>query len=127
MPPLADILVAVLLVSSGVLVLVAALGLWRLPDFFLRMHAPALASTLGAWIVTLASIVHFSTRGAGLSLHVWLIIIVLSISAPVTTIVLARAALFRRRQAGDPLPAPLQRRRWPRDHTPPGKPRRTHP
>lgn len=111
MPPLADILVAVLLVSSGVLVLVAALGLWRLPDFFLRMHAPALASTLGAWIVTLASIVHFSTRGVGLSLHVWLIIIVLSISAPVTTIVLARAALFRRRQAGDPLPAPLQRRR----------------
>ena len=66
MPALADILVAVLLVSSGVLVLVAALGLWRLPDFFLRMHAPALASTLGAWIVTLASIVHFSTRGAGL-------------------------------------------------------------
>jgi multicomponent K+:H+ antiporter subunit F len=45
-------------------VLVAALGLWRLPDFFLRMHAPALASTLAAWIVTLASIVHFSARGA---------------------------------------------------------------
>ena len=111
MPPLADILVAVLLVSSGVLVLVAALGLWKLPDFFSRMHAPALASTISAWTVTLASILHFSTHGAGLSLHVWLIIIVLSISAPVTTIVLARAALFRRRQAGDPLPAPLQRRR----------------
>lgn len=111
MPALADILVAALLVCSGVVVLVAALGLWRLPDFFLRMHAPALASTLGAWIVTLASIVHFSTRGAGLSLHVWLIIIVLSISAPVTTIVLARAALFRRRQAGDALPGPLQQRR----------------
>lgn len=111
MPPIADILVAALLVCSGVVVLVAALGLWRLPDFFLRMHAPALASTLGAWIVTLASIVHFSTRGTGLSLHVWLIIIVLSISAPVTTIVLARAALFRRRQAGDALPGPLQQRR----------------
>lgn len=106
-----ELAVAVLLLASGGLVLLAALGLWRLPDFFARMHAPALASTLGAWIVTLASIVHFSTRGAGLSLHVWLIIIVLSISAPVTTIVLARAALFRRRQAGDPLPAPLQRRR----------------
>lgn len=111
MPALADILVAALLMCSGVVVLVAALGLWRLPDFFLRMHAPALASTLGAWIVTLASILHFSTRGAGLSLHVWLIIIVLSISAPVTTIVLARAALFRRRQAGDALPGPLQPRR----------------
>lgn len=111
MPGWAEIVVALLLLGSGVLVLVAALGLWRLPDFFLRMHAPALASTLAAWIVTLASIVHFSSRGAGLALHVWLIIIVLSITAPVTTIVLARAALFRRRQAGDPLPAPLQRQR----------------
>ncbi len=111
MPALAEIVVAVLLVGSGIVVLVAALGLWRLPDFFLRMHAPALASTLAAWVVTLASIVHFSARGGGLSLHVWLIIIVLSITAPVTTVVLARAALFRRRLAGDDVPAPLQPRR----------------
>ena len=107
MPPLAEIAVALLLLASGAVVLVAALGLVRLADFFARMHAPALASTLAAWIVTLASIVHFSTRGGGLSLHVWLVIIVLSITAPVTTIVLARAALFRRRQAGDALPPPL--------------------
>ena len=107
MPPISELVVALLLLASGIVVLVAAWGLWRLPDFFLRMHAPALASTLGAWIVTLASIVHFSTRGGGLALHVWLIIIVLSITAPVTTVVLARAALFRRRQAGDPLPPPL--------------------
>lgn len=105
--PWSEVLVALLLLGSGLVVLVAALGLWRLPDFFLRMHAPALASTLAAWIVTLASIVHFSTRGEGLALHGWLVIIVLSITAPVTTIVLARAALFRRRQARDPLPPPL--------------------
>ena len=111
MPPLTEIIVAGLLLCSGAVVLVAALGLWRLPDFFLRMHAPALASTLAAWIVALASIVHFSARAGGLALHVWLIIIVLSITAPITTIVLARAALFRRRQAGDPLPPPLQQRR----------------
>ena len=110
LPPWPEIIVALLLLASGVLVLVAAGGLLRLPDFFARMHAPALASTLAAWIVTFASILHFSTRGAGLSLHVWLIIIVLSITAPVTTIVLARAALFRRRRAGDPLPPPLRSR-----------------
>jgi multicomponent K+:H+ antiporter subunit G len=103
-----EAIVAALLVFSGIVVLTAGLGLWRLDDFFLRMHAPALASTLGAWIVTLASIVHFSTRGSGLSLHVWLVIIVLSIASPVTAMVLARAALFRRRQAGDPLPPPLR-------------------
>lgn len=111
MPPWSELVVAALLLASGIVVLVAALGLWRLPDFFLRMHAPALASTLAAWIVTLASIVHFSTRGGGLALHVWLIIIVLSITAPVTTVVLARAALFRRRLAGDALPPPLSARR----------------
>ena len=105
--PISEIVVVLLLLASGAVVLAAALGLWRLPDFFARMHAPALASTLAAWIVTLASIVHFSARAGELSLHVWLIIIILSITAPVTTIVLARAALFRRRLAGDELPPPL--------------------
>jgi multicomponent K+:H+ antiporter subunit G len=107
--PFNEIVVAVLLLASGAVVLTAALGLWRLANFFLRMHAPALASTLAAWLVTLASIVHFSARSGELQLHVWLIIIILSITAPVTTVVLARAALFRRRQAGDALPPPLGR------------------
>ena len=103
---MSDLLVALLLLASGCLVLTAALGLWRLPDFFLRMHAPALASTLATWLVALASVIHFSARGPGLSLRVWVIVILLSISAPVTTLVLARAALFRRRQAGDSLTPP---------------------
>ena len=107
LPAWPEIVVALLLLASGGVVLVAAVGLVRLPDFFARMHAPALASTLAAWIVTFASILHFSTRGGGLALRVWLIIIVLSITSPVSTIVLMRAALFRRRQAGDPLPPPL--------------------
>ena len=102
-----DIVVGGLLLASGCLALTAAMGLWRLSNFFLRMHAPALASTLAAWLVTLGSTVHFSVREQGLSLHVWLIIILLSITAPVTTVLLARASLFRRRQAGDSLPPPL--------------------
>lgn len=105
-----DLVVAALLLASGCLALTAALGLWRLPDFFMRMHAPALTSTLAAWLVTAASIVYFSTRGSGLSLQVWVTIVLLSITAPVTTLVLARAALFRRRQAGDPHPGPLSAR-----------------
>lgn len=103
-----EIAVAILLVFSGLLVLAAALGLWRLQDFFLRMHAPALASTLAAWAVSLASVLYFSAHEGHLALHVWLIIIVLSITGPVTTMLLARAALFRRRLAGDELPPPLQ-------------------
>ena len=99
--------VAALLLLSGVAVLTAALGLWRLPDFFQRMHAPALAYTLASWSVTLASIVHFSVGTGRATLHVWLIIILLSISAPLTTVLLARAGLFRGRQQREPLPPPL--------------------
>lgn len=107
MTPIGEMVVSLLLVASGVVVAIAGLGLWRLPDFFTRMHAPALASTLAAWIVTLASIVHFTTHTGTFAAHVWLVIIVLSITAPVTTVVLARAAIFRRRVAGDELPPPL--------------------
>jgi multicomponent K+:H+ antiporter subunit G len=103
----AEIAVAALLLASGALVLTAALGLLRLPDFFQRMHAPSLASTLAAWCVAVASVVHFSLLEERLSLHVLVVNVLLAIAAPVTTVLLARAALFRRRQAGDPLPPPL--------------------
>ncbi len=105
--PLSEIVVAALLLASGAVVLAAALGLLRLPDFFLRMHAPALASTLAAWLVAFASIVHFSARAGEVSLHVWLTIVVLSITAPVTSMVLARAAIFRQRVSGGTVPPPL--------------------
>jgi len=102
-----ELVVSLLLLASGVLALAAAAGLWRLPDFFLRLHAPSLAVTLGSWLVTLASVLAFTTGPTQLSLHVWLVIILLAITAPVTTVLLARAALFRQRRAGDDLPPPL--------------------
>ena len=92
--------VAGLLVSSGLFVVISAIGFLRLPDFFLRMHPPALAYTLGSWSVTLAGILYFSMIEARAVLHPWLIIIMLSITVPVTTVLLARVALFRRRAAG---------------------------
>ena len=95
-----EVVVAMLLVLSGVFVVIAALGFWRLDDFFLRMHPTALAYTFGSWCVTLASILFFSVLEARVLLHPWLIIIILSITVPVTTLLLARVALFRRRVAG---------------------------
>lgn len=90
--------VALLLVASGLLTLTGAIGLVRLQDYFQRMHPPALAYTLGAWCVTLASILYFSVLEQRLVLNPWVIIMLLSITVPITTILLARAALFRRRQ-----------------------------
>src|SRR6478672_7431982 len=90
--------VAALLLTSGALSLIAALGLLRLPDFFQRMHAPALASTLGTWCVALASIVNFSV-GATIDLRGTVVIILLAVTAPITTTLLARATVFRQRSS----------------------------
>jgi multicomponent K+:H+ antiporter subunit G len=99
-PAWAQAIVAVLLVLSGLFVLISAVGLLRLRDFFLRMHPTALAYTFGSWSVSLAGIIYFSMLEGRLRLHPWLVIVLLSISVPVTTLLLARAALFRRRTAG---------------------------
>ena len=104
---IAELVVSALLLASGAAALSAAVGLWRLPNFFLRMHAPGLVYSLASWCVTLASIVYFTAGARQLSLHVWLIIILLAIAAPVTTVLLARAALFRLRQGGEAAPASL--------------------
>ncbi|EXF92795.1 cation:proton antiporter [Pseudomonas fluorescens HK44] len=106
-----EIPVAILLVVSSLFALIGAIGLLRLKDYFQRMHPPALASTLGAWCVALASIIYFSALKSSPVLHAWLIPILLSITMPVTTLLLARAALFRKRMAGDDVPAEVSSRR----------------
>ena len=94
-----EMVVALLLVLSGVFTLAAAVGLVRFKTFFQRMHPPALAFSFAAWCVTLASVVYFSAQDDKLALRSWLIIIFLALTVPVTTILLARTELFRRRTA----------------------------
>jgi multicomponent K+:H+ antiporter subunit G len=101
LPFWAEALTAVLLVLSSLFALTGAMGLLRMKDFF---HPPALASTLGAWCVALASIVYFSALKSSPVVHAWLIPILLAITVPVTTLLLARTSLFRQRMAGDDVP-----------------------
>ncbi|MDO4795221.1 MAG: monovalent cation/H(+) antiporter subunit G [Brachymonas sp.] len=107
-PLWAQALVGILLVASGLFALLAGYGLMRLPDCFQRMHPPSLVTTGAAWCTSLAAIVYFSALHSRLSLKTWLIIILLAITVPISTLILARAALFRRSQSQDPtMPAPL--------------------
>ncbi|MGH8408458.1 MAG: Na+/H+ antiporter subunit G, partial [Pseudomonas sp.] len=69
LPLWVEVIVAVLLVLSSLFALIGAIGLLRMKDFFQRMHPPALASTLGAWCVALASIIYFSVLKSGPVLH----------------------------------------------------------
>lgn len=95
-----DGVVAILLVLSGLLVLVSAIGFVRLPDFFLRMHPPALAYTLGTWCVAGAAVLYLSVLRGRVMLHPLLLPALLALTVPVTTLLLARVSLFRARRAG---------------------------
>ena len=96
--------VAGLLLASGVLSLVAALGLVRLKDYFQRLHAPAIANTGSAWCVALATIAGFSALDGRVALYAVAVNVFLAITAPVSTLLLSRTGLFRNRLAGRHVP-----------------------
>ncbi|MCO6055637.1 Na+/H+ antiporter subunit G [Pseudomonas sp. MOB-449] len=95
LPLWAEIIVSALLILGSTFVLVGAIGLYRLPDFFMRLHGPTKATTLGVGGVVMASLVFFSADADGLSLHELLISLFLFISAPVSAYMLAKAAVLQ--------------------------------
>ena len=103
----AEGVVALFVLASGVLAVIGGIGLLRLRQFFERMHPPALASTLAAWSAALASVVYFSALEMQLALYPLIVNLLLAITTPVTTVLLARAALLRKRVAGAAVPPPL--------------------
>ncbi len=118
LPLWVDLVAAVLVVLAGLLALVGSFGLARLTDFYQRVHAPTLGATAGTWALTLASALQFSFLRETLFVHALVIPIFLAITAPVTTVFLMRAALFRHRLAGRPVPASVTPGAGPQPRTP---------
>lgn len=89
-----------LLVGAG-LALTGSLGLLRLGNFYDRIHAPTLGTTLGIGSVLFASMLYFSVLQTRLVLHEVLIAVFMVVTTPVTLMLLARAALYRDRTEGN--------------------------
>ena len=96
-PLWAAIPAALLLVLGAGLALVGALGLARLPSFYERIHAPTLGTSWGVAGIVLASIIVFSLAEGRSVLHEVLIGFFVSVTTPVTLMLLGRAALYRDR------------------------------
>jgi multicomponent Na+:H+ antiporter subunit G len=60
---MADAAVAALLVIGAVFILLAAVGLTRMPDLFLRLSCSSKASTLGILAILVAAGLHFADLG----------------------------------------------------------------
>ena len=91
-----ELITTILVLIGAFFVLVGSFGLLRLPDFYTRLHGPSKATTLGLVALLTAAIVDSIGSEAGLSLGELLITFFLFITAPISALVLARAALRRR-------------------------------
>ena len=90
-----------LLIAAGLLTLIGAMGLVRLPDFFARMHPPTMGTTLGTGCVLIASMLVSSAIEQRPVVHELLITLFIVMTAPVTAMLLMRAAVFRAERKGD--------------------------
>jgi multicomponent K+:H+ antiporter subunit G len=96
-------LIAAMLVVGGVFTLVGVVGMLRFPDFYMRLHAPTKATTLGVGGLLLASMAWNFERGNFLP-HELLITLFLFITAPVSANLLAKASLHLRAPSKAPVP-----------------------
>lgn len=94
-----------LVVLGSLIALVGSVGLLRLREFMTRFHAPALGTTLGTVCILAASMLVFSAAGGRPIVHEVLIYVFLTMTAPVTAMLLFRAAHYRKRERApeDPL------------------------
>lgn len=88
-----EYLLAFLILFGAVFTLIGSIGLFKLPDFYMRLHGPTKASTLGAGAILVASAVYFSFKQDAVSLHEILITIFLFITAPIGAHLMAKAAI----------------------------------
>lgn len=87
-----ELVVSVFLLTGSFFALMGSVGLFRFRDFFMRLHGPAKATTLGVGGVLVASMLYFSFATGSLRLHELLVTLFLVISAPVSAYMLSIAA-----------------------------------
>lgn len=87
-----ELVAGILVLAGAFFVLVSAIGVLRLPDVFMRMHAATKAGTLGAGLVLFAAAVFFleiTVTVKGVVVFAFLLL-----TAPVAAHVLGRAAYY---------------------------------
>jgi multicomponent K+:H+ antiporter subunit G len=84
-----------LIVLGALLALSGSLGLLRLKSFYERVHPPTMGTTLGTGLILVGSMLHFSVLGDRPVLHEILIGALMTVTTPVTYMLLVRAALHR--------------------------------
>jgi len=87
--------VMLFLIMGSLVTLIGALGLYRLPHFYQRIHGPAITITLGTGCFLLASMIFFTGLAQRPIVHELLITVFVLLTAPVSAMLIMRAAVYR--------------------------------
>ncbi len=87
---MSEILTSLLVVLGAFFAFAAALGVLRLPDVLIRMHASTKAGTLGCGLILVAVAVHFAEPG--IVARAAAAVVFLMLTAPVAAHMIGRAA-----------------------------------
>jgi multicomponent K+:H+ antiporter subunit G len=85
----------ILIVLGALLALSGSLGLLRMKSFYERVHPPTMGTTLGTGLILMGSMLHFSVLEGRPVVHEILIGMLMTVTTPVTYMLLVRAALHR--------------------------------
>ncbi|MBQ4831696.1 Na+/H+ antiporter subunit G [Pseudoalteromonas sp. MMG010] len=92
-------IVSAFLLFGGLFIFIGSLGLIKLPDFYMRLHGPTKATTLGMASILIAAMVFFANSEHGLSVKEILITVFLLITAPISGYMLIKSALHHKLNA----------------------------
>jgi len=89
-------IISILLLIGGSFVLVGSIGLVKMPDFFMRLHGPTKATTLGMASLLIAAMIFFSRTDTGLSVKEILISLFLLLTAPISAYMMIKSAIHHK-------------------------------
>ena len=104
LPFVVELIASLLMIAGGGFALVGAIGLVRLRDLYMRLHAPTKASTLGVGGALLASMLVFGWSGQRVVIHELLITAFVFLTAPIAAHLLVKSALEREPLRRPPVP-----------------------
>lgn len=87
-----EIIVGSVAVLSGAFILLAAIGVLRMPDLLTRLQATSKAATSGAGLMLAAAAIHFGD--VGITLRAIAVAAFVFVTAPVAAHMISRAAYF---------------------------------
>ena len=109
MPLIFELIVSFFVVFGAFFMLVGSIGMIRLPDLFMRLHAPTKSSTLGLGSFLIAAMIFGATQGR-FGFAELLITLFAFITAPLSANLMAQAAIhLRLRSTSGDVPEALNR------------------